>query len=1119
MTKKSVSYKSMDQRSHVIHRPDMYIGSTKNTTSEEYILNSEYKIVKKKVKTNPGLVRIFIEAVSNAIDNVWRSKEFDIECSKIKINIDSSTGETKVWNDGLTIPVEINEQKIYNPEMIFGKLLTSSNYDDKEERKTSGRNGLGVKLTNIFSKEFKIRLHDTKTGNSYVQTWKDNMSVQSPAKITESEQKSGFTEVSWIPDFEKFGLEGYTEDILSVLYKHIIDTAMITGISVYLNDEKVPVKSLKDYAELYFTTDEMLSIKTDQCDVVICPTDEPDFSAISFVNGVETKDGGIHVDNWSETIFRPILEKINTGKKGQPQLNIRDVKQFFRIFVNATLVNPEFGSQDKSKLVSPIVKTVFDTKHLNAIMKWSTIEKIRDIIKSKELLVLKKTEKKKGFKKIEGFDPANNAGTKYSKDCTLILCEGLSAKTYAVMGIDVGAYGKSGRDWFGIYPLRGKILNVRNATTTTISKNREVTDIIQALGIRYGVDYKNDDNFDTLNYGKVMLLCDSDCDGLHISGLILNLFHALFPTVLCRDETFIVNMKTPLVRLYLKNSELSFYSSEEFKKYISKNPEHKGRVKYFKGLGTSSDKEVRNSFGKKIVKYIRDDKTDDNMNKVFHQKQSDQRKDWLEQYDPEDQYDIDLDEMSISDFMDKEMIKFSIDDCKRSIPNVIDGFKESHRKIMYATFLKNLRYSGKTMKVAQLSGFVAEKTNYHHGEQCLFDTITKLAHDFPGSNNIPLLYRDGQFGTRLSGGKDAASARYIFTKLDALTRYIFREEDDVLLEKVIDDGEEVEPVKYVPIIPMILVNGCIAGIGTGWSCSVPCYNPIDLIECIKVWLNSDEEDASYPTLKPWYRNFKGKIEKNSSNKFTTYGNIIDEGNKATVNELPIGLWTDKFKEFVEDLVENKELKGYKNYSTPDTVNIQITETKDGIKCNHETLKLKTQINTTNMVLFTSDNRIKKYDTPYDIIDEFCTVRYDMYVARKKFILAKLEQELKILSNKARFINDVMDEKLVLNRRDEIDIVNDLEEMKYDKNNCSEEESEAQDEDSKIKSYRYLLDMKIRSFSKQKLEELNGEIQKLEGQIRTLRNKTEKQIWMEELDEFVEQYNKWNKAPVEKSKKK
>jgi DNA topoisomerase-2 len=315
------------------------------------------------------------------------------------------------------------------------------------------------------------------------------------------------------------------------------------------------------------------------------------------------------------------------------------------------------------------------------------------------------------------------------------------------MGIDVGAFGKKGRDWFGIYPLRGKILNVRNSTSSVIAKNREITDIIQALNIRYGVDYKKDENFDTLNYGKVMLLCDSDCDGLHISGLIINLFHSLFPTILERDSSFIINMKTPLVRIYMKNDEICFYSTEEYKKYILENPDNKGRVKYFKGLGTSSDKEVRNSFGKKVVQYIRDEKTDDNMNKVFHKKFSDQRKVWLEEYDPKYIVDIDIPKMSISDFVDREMIKFSIDDCKRSIPNVIDGFKESHRKIIYASFLKNLKYSGKTMKVAQLSGFVAEKTNYHHGEQCLFDTITKLAHDFVGSNNIPLLYRDGQFGT------------------------------------------------------------------------------------------------------------------------------------------------------------------------------------------------------------------------------------------------------------------------------------------------------------------------------------------------------------------------------------
>ena len=145
------------------------------------------------------------------------------------------------------------------------------------------------------------------------------------------------------------------------------------------------------------------------------------------------------------------------------------------------------------------------------------------------------------------------------------------------------------------------------------------------------------------------------------------------------------------------------------------------------------------------------------------------------------------------------------------------------------------------MKVAQLAGYTAEHSGYHHGEQNLYDTITKMAHSFIGSNNIPLLYRDGQFGSRINGGKDAANARYICTKLDGLTRLIFRQEDDVLLEQVVDDGDVVEPLFYVPIIPMILVNGCTVGIGTGWSSNIPCYNPIDLITAVKEWLDNGEK--------------------------------------------------------------------------------------------------------------------------------------------------------------------------------------------------------------------------------------------------------------------------------------
>ena len=223
--------------------------------------------------------------------------------------------------------------------------------------------------------------------------------------------------------------------------------------------------------------------------------------------------------------------------------------------------------------------------------------------------------------------------------------------------------------------------------------------------------------------------------------------------------------------------------------------------------------------------------------------------------------------------------------------------------------LENLTFKGSSMKVAQLAGYVAEQSNYHHGEQCLFDTITKMAHNFPGSNNIEYLFPDGQFGSRLLGGKDAANARYIFTKLAKNTRAIFPKEDDELLKRIEDDGDIVEPHYYLPIIPMVLVNGCNAGIGTGWSCSIPQYNPIDLIDSIQKWLNGDE----LPELSPWYRGFNGVIQKVNKKKFMTMGKFSQDKNKYVIEELPINMWTDKYKEFLENLMEKKKIKTLKNY--------------------------------------------------------------------------------------------------------------------------------------------------------------------------------------------------------------
>jgi len=282
------------------------------------------------------------------------------------------------------------------------------------------------------------------------------------------------------------------------------------------------------------------------------------------------------------------------------------------------------------------------------------------------------------------------------------------------------------------------------------------------------------------------------------------------------------------------------------------------KVKYYKGLGTHSDDEIADVFGKRVISFVKDDKADDNITKVFNS-DTHCRKDWIEKYDPNIHTEINEDtlEKNISTFIDEELITFSIDDCKRSIPNLMDGFKQSQRKILYAAFLKNLKVN--SLKVAQFAGYIAENTNYHHGEQNLYNTIVKMAQEFVGSNNIPLFTRDGQFGARVQNGEDAAAARYIFTRLEKITRYIFREEDDVLLERVIDDGDIVEPKFYVPILPVVLINGC-EGIGTGWSCSIPAFNPLDVSNLVKKWLEKEniaEEDCK---IVPWYRGFTGEIK-------------------------------------------------------------------------------------------------------------------------------------------------------------------------------------------------------------------------------------------------------------------
>jgi DNA topoisomerase-2 len=1112
-------YIKKDPIEHILLRPDMYTGSTRAREIEEYVAekkDDEFHIFQSTIMSSPAILRVFIEPLSNTLDNIERSRKTKTPCTKIKVYINQDNGETKIWNDGDIVPIELNDDETcYIHSMIFGQLLTGSNYDDEKERVISGRNGLGVKLTNIFSTKFKVHACDPGEGKLLTQVWTNNMKETKGPVVKSTKIKKGFTEVTWTPDFKRFGMKKYTTDIINLYTRFILDAAMLaqrtSNVDLYFNDELVNIKSLTSYSRLYKSpTTEALLIKTPTSDVLITPSFE--FQAVSFVNGVYTRLGGQHVDAWSESIFRPIVNKFNKPKK--PQINIRDVKQFFRIFVVSTVINPEFDGQDKNKLESPSIKVSVQKKHINTICKWSVIAQIEDIIRGKEMVVLKKAERKNKFVKIEGLDPANNEGTKYSSECTLILCEGLSAKTYAVAGIQKGVYGKTGRDWFGIYPLRGKVLNVRNSAPATIAKNAVISDLIKALGVKHGLDYTIEKNFNTLRYGKILIMTDADVDGIHIEALIMNLVHSLFPTLLNRPKTFIVSMKTPIVRVFKPNGkDLLFYDERRYRDYANKQKKA-FKSKYYKGLGTTRPEDVEDTFGLKMVEYINDENTSVTINKVFSKKCADSRKEWLASYDRTQATSLDdmgvISKMNMSPFLNNEMIKFSFADCNRSIPCGLDGMKDSHRKVMYAVKKRKLKYSGSSLKVAQLGGYVAEHSNYEHGENNLFDTITKMANEFTGSNNIPLLYRDGMFGTRLEGGKDAASPRYIFTKEEALTHLIFREEDDVLLERVYDNDEAFEPVFYVPIIPMILINGCTAGIGTGWSCNVPCYNPIDIISAIKIWLENDGEVliedvdtgttvSMFPEFTPWYRGFKGVIEPNGDNRFKTFGiceKVKGKRNTSVVTELPIGMWTNKFKENCEEHIESKMIKSMKNYSTPKKVNFVITESPDGFSCNVDTLKLFSYVYTSNMVLFDQNGKLVKYNTVDEIIDNFCIVRYEYYGKRKKHILNSLEKELRHLGNKERFISEVIAEELLIMNEKEREILYELEERGYDKDNDS---------------YDYLLRLQVRTFTENKVLQLKKDIKSIQTKVDKTKAMTKKQMWLNDLNEFEVAYYKWLKV--------
>jgi DNA topoisomerase-2 len=1023
-------YQKKSDKQHILDNPDTYIGSVEQVESNEFIF-SENSISKKQILSNPGLYKLFDEGIVNCRDHVVRMqqaiKNNEDDCipvSYIDISI-GDTGTITMINDGNGIDIaEHPEYKIWIPELIFGHLRTSTNYNKEEKKIVGGKNGFGFKLVLIWSTWGKIETVDHKRGLKYVQEFHNNLDNIDKPKITKCKNKP-YTKVEFTPDYKRLGFEnGLTLDIVNLFKRRIYDIAAVTdkSIKVKLNSQVIPTKNFQQYVKLVVGDNEVkYEESNERWEYAVSLSPEGEFYQLSFVNGIYTSKGGKHV----EYIMNQILKKLVTYIKAKKKIDVKpsSIKEQLVLFLRCDIENPAFDSQTKDFMNTPISKfgstCEVSDKFIEKIAKMGVMNTACQITEVKETKTLKKQDgsKTKSIRGIPKLIDANFAGTAKSDQCTLILCEGDSAKAGIVSGLS-----RDDRNTIGVYPMKGKLLNVRGEPLSKIGGNKEITEIKQILGLEHGKEYTEKDVTSKLRYGKILFMTDQDLDGSHIKGLGLNLFESLWNS-LVKIPDFIGYMNTPILKAKKGNQVKEFYNEGEFNEWKKTNDPKNWTIKYYKGLGTSTSKEFKEYFQhKKIVSFSSTgESSSSKIDMIFNKKRSDDRKEWLSTYNRNSFIDTSKSQVTYETFIDKEFIHFSTYDNERSIPNLIDGLKISLRKIVYSTFKKRLTSE---IKVAQFSGYVSEHSGYHHGESSLHSSIIGLAQNFVGSNNINLLEPKGQFGTRLLGGKDAASERYIFTHLSPLTRLIYKADDDAILDYLEDDGDQVEPIYYVPIIPMILVNGS-KGIGTGFSTDIMCYNPLQIIKKLKLMLKNKNHDIE---IEPYYKGFKGTIELVAPKKYLIkgiYKKISD--NKIEIIELPIGCWTQDYKEYLETLIDNKSkdtksiVKDYDDLSTESDVNF-VVEFYPGVlktliqnvkdisgNCTEKVteleklLKLCTTHSINNMHLFDHNEHLQKYDSASDIVEAYYPIRYEYYVTRKENQLDVLKRELTILSNRARNI--------------------------------------------------------------------------------------------------------------------
>jgi DNA topoisomerase-2 len=1070
----STAYQRKTHREHILDLPDTYIGSV-TTASEEVFVRDGDNFKSATVQVNPGFYKLVDELLVNAHDHAirLRQKKSENPVKNIEVSVAADGSMITIRNDGEPIDVAQHpDHKVWIPQMIFGELLTSTNYNKDEKKLVGGKNGYGVKLVNIFAKRMTVHVNDAGRQLYYTQEFSDNMTKVEEPVVKKGKAKS-HVQVYWTPDFARFGMTKITDDMIQLIERRVWDLAMTLGkeVKVSWNGTAVKCKNLTEYAKGFGCETVIYETPNERWHIAIADSPADKAFSMSFVNGIWTSKGGTHVDGVTNQVVNHIVEYLETKKKVKVKPSM--VRDNLAVFLTSMIENPSFTSQTKETLTTKAgafgssFKLSEDTLK-KVVSKLAIVPKLLEAQSAKDAKENSKTDGKKQSRitGIPKLDDAVLAGTKDSAKCTLILTEGDSAKAMALSGLS-----QEQRKFFGVYPLKGKVLNVKDTSDAKVEHTKEIAELKKIIGLTSGKKYTD---VKDLRYGSIMIMTDQDLDGSHIRGLLINLFHELWHELIAIPG-FLTYMATPIVKANKGKENRMFYSQYEYEQWRAGEGSKGWKVKYYKGLGTSTRDEAKDYFSKvNAVRFDYDEKADKSIDLAFNKQRADDRKEWLRGYDRTALIPAG-NRVPYDDFIHKDLIHFSYYNLERSIPNVMDGLKTSQRKILYAAFKRNLTQE---IRVAQFAGYVSEHTGYHHGEASLNETIVGMAQDFMGSNNIPWLVPQGQFGTRIQGGKDAASPRYIHTYLQPRIRKIIREEDFEVLKYRDDDGLPVEPEWYAPVLPMLLVNGS-RGIGTGYSTYIPPCDPkvIKTKLMRKIQAGHPLTDDVYP-LVPYFEGFKGTYTEDG-----VVGVYHKEKEDFVVTELPPGTWTADYREWLEKELAEGRIKDFSDTSTDQQINIRIK----GIDEKALVKSLTEKVRTTNMHAFNEDGVITKYETLTDILLEFYRVRLELYDTRRQHQIKVLKEKMPYHKNVVRFIRDqIQDEPEVVLKKKTLKECDDI---------LGEHEYQHVDG-----SYDYIMRLPVSAFTAEKVAKHEKDMADLLAEIDRLENTNAKMMWLADLEQ-------------------